>query len=395
MTFKFQITFNDGPTSAGDSPQLSGRISGMVVTNNSGESIGYSSDSGSSFATLTAGSSVTLGAGDPTSFRFRRVNSGSYPLAVDAVVTMSVPMSEGYFDTNPTTGVGSLLVGGQTFSLESSYTWAQLTSLTGMVSGDRAIVSDMGGAVFVYNGARWTRMEPLILSSGGIPLILPSGGTVGNNGALTLTTALNAIYPKCFMYFKDNAIVAGSAAGMYYVEMSSTTAGVIYNNYYWVSNAGRPVVPTTKVSFVTTGPGAYTQTVGLDLPLLMFKVPGKLLGPYGILHAEYTTSCPNNANTKSVKDYFGNTGLGNQLSTHQSTSLKAAAFAFRMANRGDETKQIGGINNTSGYEASGSQLQITGSADSATDCFYRITANIAVETDFLVIESHHVLAYPS
>jgi hypothetical protein len=124
-------------------------------------------------------------------------------------------------------------------------------------------------------------------------------------------------------------------------------------------------------------------------------VPGKLLGPYGILHAEYTTSCPNNANGKSLKDYFGNTGLGNQLSTHQGVSLKSAAFAFRMANRGDETKQVGVINNTNGYEASGSQLQITGSADSATDCFYRVTANIAVQTDFLVIESHHVLAYPA
>ena len=100
MSVTTKITFNDSPSGQGDAPQVTGRISNMVITNNTGESIAYSTDSGASFTTLANGSSATLGAGDPSSFRFRRVNSGGYPLAVDAVITMSTPMSDGWFDTN-------------------------------------------------------------------------------------------------------------------------------------------------------------------------------------------------------------------------------------------------------------------------------------------------------
>lgn len=100
MSVTTKITFNDSPSGQGDAPQVTGRISNMVITNNAGESIAYSTDSGDSFTTLANGSSATLGAGDPSSFRFRRVNSGGYPLAVDAVITMSMPMSDGWFDSN-------------------------------------------------------------------------------------------------------------------------------------------------------------------------------------------------------------------------------------------------------------------------------------------------------
>lgn len=174
MPFNFQITFNDGPTSAGDSPQLSGRISGMVITNNSGESISYSSDSGSSFATLTAGSSVTLGAGDPTSFRFRRVNSGSYPLAVDAVVTMSVPMSEGYFDTNPVYG---LVVNDATLATATANTAAINTALlTGARFGAKVTINNPG-AIWI-NGSIVQQNRTTLHISAGTKLIRYAGSDV-------------------------------------------------------------------------------------------------------------------------------------------------------------------------------------------------------------------------
>ena len=44
-----------------------------------------------------------------------------------------------------------------------------------------------------------------------IPLILPSSGSMGNNGALTLTTALDSSYANAFFYMPASAIASGSA----------------------------------------------------------------------------------------------------------------------------------------------------------------------------------------
>lgn len=81
----FQIVTNDGPTSAGDPISVKGEaVSNLSITNNTGESIQYSTNSGVTFTTLAAGSSANLGGGTPDQFRFRRANSGAYPLSIDA-----------------------------------------------------------------------------------------------------------------------------------------------------------------------------------------------------------------------------------------------------------------------------------------------------------------------
>lgn len=85
----FQIVTNDGPNSAGDTFSIKGEaVSGLSITNNTGQSIAYSTNSGSSFTTLTAGSTAALGSGTPDKFRFRRVSSGAYPLSIDATATI-------------------------------------------------------------------------------------------------------------------------------------------------------------------------------------------------------------------------------------------------------------------------------------------------------------------
>src|ERR1700693_852831 len=90
-----------------------------------------------------------------------------------------------------------------------------------------------------------------------IPMILPSSGTIGNNGALSALTALPTIYANAYLYFPAGAIVAGSLAGLYYCIMSSTTAGTIYNNTYDTTLGVMPTIPANPVPFVTPGPGAY------------------------------------------------------------------------------------------------------------------------------------------
>ena len=49
-----------------------------------------------------------------------------------------------------------------------------------------------------------------------IPLILPSSGSMGNNGSVTLTTALDSPYASAFFYMPASAIASGWLAGNYY-----------------------------------------------------------------------------------------------------------------------------------------------------------------------------------
>jgi hypothetical protein len=150
------------------------------------------------------------------------------------------------------------------------------------------------------------RPRPLFKSN--VPFIIPSSGSMGDNGALTVTTAFVYTYPKAYVYLPANAIVAGSAAGWYYTTFSSTTVGTVFNNVYDPSVGGEPTVPTT-VPFVTTGPGAYTQDVAAGRQGPSFSLPANTLGTTGLLRFEFGARVVSNANVKSVALRQNTTGL--------------------------------------------------------------------------------------
>lgn len=112
----------------------------------------------------------------------------------------------------------------------------------------------------------------------GTPSGIAPTGAMGNNGALTLGTALPAVYSGIYLYFPANAIFAGSAAGSYWCEMTSTTAGTVYNNLL----AGIPAWVNFPTQFVSTGPGAYTGEAG-SVTLATYTLPADSLGPTGRL----------------------------------------------------------------------------------------------------------------
>lgn len=85
-----RITFDAGPTSPGDIYDFgSPHLSSLDITNNCGESIAYSTSGGVGYTVLQNGATASLGSGRADMFRFRRVNSGGYPLWVDASVDFS------------------------------------------------------------------------------------------------------------------------------------------------------------------------------------------------------------------------------------------------------------------------------------------------------------------
>lgn len=219
-----------------------------------------------------------------------------------------------------------------------------------------------------------------ILAQWGVPVMLQSSGSVGANGALTGITALPAIFAKCFMYFKAGAVASGSAAGMYPVQMSSTSAGTIFNNPL---TSGPPIWPASPTAVVDAGPGAYTQTTATDLTLLSLSIAGGTIGANGALRMSTRNIAPNNANAKLAKYYWGGVVAG-QVNL---TSAPFAGFERMFQNVGVQNQQIG-MNITSSvlgtdWTRDGS-VPLVFTSDTSAAVTLALTANITTATDYVL-----------
>lgn len=165
----------------------------------------------------------------------------------------------------------------------------------------------------------------------GIPVGIPSSGSIGNNGALSGLTVIPA-FPNCYMFFPANAIAAGVAAGFYLVQMITTSTGTIFNNT--LAASGIPTIPAGPTAFVTTGPGAYTQSTSAQT-FLTLTIPGGQMGTQGALRYETFYTAVNNANARTGTITLG----GTQLQT--ATGVNAAWFPLRrnIRNAGSQALQ--------------------------------------------------------
>jgi hypothetical protein len=216
-----------------------------------------------------------------------------------------------------------------------------------------------------------------------LEVVMPSSGSIGNNGALTLTTALqNTLSDGCWMTFPVGAIAAGipAAAGMkYWVAMSSTTVGVIYNNTY-TPGTNLPTPPTTPTAFVTTGPGAFTQVTGTDVTAYSVTIPANTLGPNGSIDIELWGRANNSAGTKAIRCFLGGQNLGPtiNLTTGQQQSMMS-----RIANKQNAKKQK---NNASGRNVSGNSSTLFGTVDTTLAQTLVVNFNLAVNTDWVCLD---------
>lgn len=214
----------------------------------------------------------------------------------------------------------------------------------------------------------------------GIPMILVSSGSIGNNGALTGVSTLPVTYADCYMYFPANAIYTGSAAGLYYTKMSSATAGTIYKNVY---TSGIPTIPANPTAFVTTGPGAYTQTTGSNINLLTVSVPGGYLGNNGTLQIGTMWSNIGNTDNKIMAISFGGTDV--QKVTQATAANISAEWTTEVMNRGKPTVQVFGPITQVGHGASTAAM-VQGSIDTTTAQNVIAYAQLATATDWVVLE---------
>lgn len=187
-------------------------------------------------------------------------------------------------------------------------TFASLPAASG-VSGQIYRVTDVGvnGSLWFSDGTKWCLLNGSAnLFEVGIYFGVPSSGTItAVTGALALTTAMPLLFRNCYLYFPAGAWT-GSAAGWYYVEMSSASAGLVYSNQW---TGGVPTIPTSK-TLVTTGAGAYTQTTGSALVTpTVHALPGNVLGTQGRLKFVGNTINNNSGTSKYPAISYGSANM--------------------------------------------------------------------------------------
>jgi hypothetical protein len=271
----------------------------------------------------------------------------------------------------------------------SAYTFNQLVQAfpASLVRGYPQVTTVDFGLV-QWTGSAWVPVHPFVLGQSGLPFILPSSGSVGNNGAVTLTTALPRTYAACFMYFQSGALYAGSTPGFYYTAMSSTTVGTVYGNLY---QGGQPLVPSTLTPIVATGPGAYTQLItgSNAVTAASFTLPGNTMGLNGQCEYRLTWQFPNNANSKQINTIFGGVNIAGDGET--SATWRAGWHMVRNAGQTGVQTSFGSTSGDVGTGTAINSLAVDTTAGQA--CYF--TMYMATATDFIVLESYSITVTPS
>lgn len=241
-----------------------------------------------------------------------------------------------------------------------------------------------GATAWTSLGYFTTGFVPQVLYKIGIPFILISDATMGNNGALSAVAGLNTTYANAYVWMKAGNIFAGSAAGWYYAVFSSATAATVYNNTY---SSGTPTIPAAPTAFSTTGPGAITQTTGSDITALTLAVAGNSIDANGQFLLGMLFATGGVATNKIFKAAYAGTGF---LSTTQTTNKSIAAYRT-VANRGVTNSQVSEAAGSFGFTASAGAPSYL-SIDSSVSQNFTTTLQLQAGTDSAVQEYFELLA---
>lgn len=238
-------------------------------------------------------------------------------------------------------------------------------------------MSQLGG-----NSASVGPTNEAVYSKGSIPFIWGNTGSVAANGALTLGTALPQAYPDAFMILPAGAAYAGSLAGAYYVQFSTTLLGRIFDNKYI---PGVPAaIPASLNPIAAPGPGAYTGVTGLTSgPSVSF--PGGTLGPTGFMWMESLWSIFNSAGTKTPTITLGGQTLMAVNQTTNQSMLTPVSLWVRGA-QADRQVSFATSNASGAGAAAGVVNQST--IDLKLAQTLQLACNVAVATDYVVLEGY-------
>lgn len=223
---------------------------------------------------------------------------------------------------------------------------------------------------------------PRTLGRGALPMIMPPNSTsLSAAGALVLATALDQTYANCFMWFPANAVATVSAAGMYFVQMSSATNGTVFQNPYL---GGTPVVPTALIACTTAS--TYTQTTGSAVTVTFYTVPGNGMGLNGEVTAFGQYRNNNSAGAKTHTMAFGGTAICT-LSTTTNQSTAAQRNIINRAATNLQSVQAAGSNGIGASAGLPPALAI----DTTANVILAFQLQLAVATDWAILDSSSAL----
>ena len=252
----------------------------------------------------------------------------------------------------------------------NTYVKTNLPWLYDTATGDIVGIKDKDGGETIF-----AKNETVMQNT--IPSGLPSSGSVGANGALTLTTPFLETYSDgVWLFFPANAVYAGSQAGSYWVVMTTTSAGTIYDNKLVLPGSDHP--PATPTPIVAAGPGAYVQSTGLSIAVRSALVPGGTLGAYGVLSYRSALRQNNSATNRLWKPFLNST----MFSAIGSTTVTMSNWNVRVHNSGSQSRQF----STNWVAPHGSAMAdpIFGTEDTSQDFSVAIFLTISADTDWII-----------
>lgn len=217
--------------------------------------------------------------------------------------------------------------------------------------------------------------SPRILYQMGVPTVLLSSATnITATGAITGLTALpyvpsDVVFVYCFAQ-------AGLLEGLYYARFSSTTACQLYTD----------VDGTITLTGITAG--AYVGGTA-EAILTSLTIPGGSMGANGMIRAQSSWSCSNSANNKIARTRLDGTLFG-QIAA---TTVASFSMMSGIKNRGNPAIQFqpasgsGGPATALGGSATSASTNNQTTINTAVDTTLTFRGQLAVATDFLVLEA--------
>ena len=217
--------------------------------------------------------------------------------------------------------------------------------------------------------------SPRILYQRGVPTVLLSSATdITATGAITGLTALpyvpsDVVFVYCFAQ-------TGLLEGLYYARFSSTTACQLY------TDVDGTITPTGITA------GAYVGGT-TEVILASLIIPGGSMGANGMIRAQSSWGCSNSANNKTARTRLDGILFG-QVSQ---TTVASFGMMNGIKNRGNPAIQFqassgtGSPANSLGSNPTSSSNNAQTTIDTAVDTTLTFRGQLAVATDFLVLET--------
>jgi hypothetical protein len=372
----------------------------------SGDVLSITSMRGSVDYTITPYTAPTQGGGGGNSSTATMSALGSWNLTTNVAtapdgVTTFVP-ANGVYPTSGANflvciGTGSQTLDTQTYSpgdfavmSPALGAWERVAGSSGTIAATtKPLIGDGAGSAVA--GASNVDFAPPSALSIGTHLVLMPAGTVGANGALTITgTALVAGLTEFYGYYPANSLTGANAAGFYWTSMSSTTAGTVYNNTY-TPGTNLPAIPSAPTAFSATTGAAYTNTTGSNIVMAQVALGNNPLGKNGFVRQRGNMVFNTGATAHNIQTRLNGSAAGIQASA-SSTNI-GYSFVDTIQNCGRTDRQAAPnsqIGDVYGPGAAGPQFA---SIDTSGAVTWSLAATLGATSDWVCLLGVDVAAY--